>query len=91
MTDFNGENLKRMIARSGGMFSGSDLGKLLGRTARDWVNREDFPEPVWRVGPVNLYCGRDVCCWLRFTERWTAAEIMEGTVKSYQWSYGRQA
>lgn len=85
-----GENVKRYIARAGGIYSASDLGTLLGRGARDWVRREDFPNPVWRLGPVNLFCGRDVATWCRATERWTAAETMEGTIASYQFSYGDQ-
>jgi len=86
----HGEAVKRMIARSGGIYSASELGVLLGRTARDWVRREDFPDPVWRVGAVSLYCGRDVAAWLRANEKWTATEAMDGTIQSYQWSYGDQ-
>lgn len=78
------QELRRLIAKSGGLWSAADLTRITGGKARDWTHRDGFPDAAWETGRVRLYAGWEVWDWLRASEKWSAAEYLESELRSIE-------
>jgi hypothetical protein len=73
--------VKRLIVRVGGLWSGYALQERIDKRARYWTRKPGFPIPVWQVGVVKLYDGRSVQRWMAENGYETAAEKMSTSIQ----------
>jgi hypothetical protein len=71
----------RLIARMGGLWSGSMLVKEFGKEARSWPAQKNFPPAAWVAGQSKLYSGWEVWNWLIETERYSRARTFGETLE----------
>lgn len=76
------QEVKRMIVRVGGLWSGYSLQEEIDKRARYWTRKPGFPLPVWQVGVVKLYDGRSVQRWMAESGYRTAAEFLAQRIDS---------
>lgn len=82
MNMLTAQEFRRLIAKMGGLWSAADLTRITGAKAREWPQRDGFPEPAWETGKVRLYSGWEVWHWLVENEKWAAAEYLNGELQS---------
>lgn len=70
------EELQRVIVRTGGLWSASELAQFGGPGAKKWPHREGFPDPSWRTGRTYLYAGWHVWQWCEDNGHHSAADYL---------------
>lgn len=70
------EELQRVIVRTGGLWSASELAQFGGPGAKKWPHRDGFPAPSWKTGKTFLYAGWHVWEWMERTGHSRAASLL---------------
>lgn len=73
--------MRRFIARMGGLFSAGDLSSLLGPSARAYPTYKGFPSYAWKTGRSKLYVGWEVWVWLEQTGRIQDARLLKSELE----------
>jgi hypothetical protein len=76
------QEVKRLIVRLGGLWSGYALQEEIDKRARYWTRKPGFPMAVWQVGVVKLYDGRSVQRWMSENGYQSAAEYLAQRIDS---------
>ena len=59
-----GPEIRRFLAKKGGLYSAGDLARVLDTTTAHWPKSPSFPKPGWISGRTPLFAGWEVWLWL---------------------------